>query len=183
MIFSFSVPSGGACFLFETSAPLYIKKNGHLFHKRTDSGKILVNIPDAGTYKSNFNPVGRQKLLKFDLPSLPPKEKDLNKDKNFFIELDENSANIAKTYAEIGKIVVNKKFTEQSIQVQFFILEHEKGHCYYFDEANADTYAFRQYLKAGYNKSQLLYCLDEILPSCAQKQIRIKTYTKNYLNP
>jgi hypothetical protein len=89
------------------------------------------------------------------------------------IAFDPNTPQIA--YNEVGKtIYLGKRFLALPYFIRPFVILHETGHNYYFEEADADLYAIKNYLDLGGNPSEILYALDEGLTDSGLKDERIK---------
>jgi len=152
------------------STPLFIHmNNGVEYHRRKESGRVVVNFPIPAVYSSNYKPVeiipihnyydGR---YSFDTAHVRIKQGNQTTPVAY-IDLQENC------------IYVCRGFHKLNYQFQQAILEHEKAHTVTLDEMEADNIALTNYLKRGFNQSQMIFCLKTHAPKCSDRY-------QNYLN-
>lgn len=160
-------------YIFETGGkPLFIYcDNGLLYHKRIDEKPIRVNFPVPGKYTTLSEKFTVAPIIKYKPLAVPEKEKNIVKPHKIILE--SGSPYLARTYVKKGITVVNDKFETLPYQYKVFILLHEKGHQFYFDESKCDSFAVSKYLNAGFNKSQLEFCAKEVLSANSQNKKRI----------
>jgi hypothetical protein len=136
--------------------------DGLVFYEKKNLGEgIYFNLP-KGEYitECKLNKIG---FINYSLPKLPPKQKQ-NKIGKFKINVSENP-NKASIYINSGKIIIDKNIVNKNKYVWVFILLHELGHYFYFNEHYCDLFASRIMLKNGYNPSQIASAIDEGLSS------------------
>lgn len=146
-------------------------KTGQIYHQRAENGLIAVNFPVVGSYISNADVVSTGELLKFKTMRIPTKEKDYSQPLKFEVR---NQKQLACIYATQGLICVSPEFQNLNYQFQQFIINHERGHLFYFSEPKCDLYATILYLKKGYNKSQIDLCLQNVLTDSSINKKRLQ---------
>ena len=122
----------------------------------------IVNFPIAGKYKSNYKPCGEMSIHKYYDPNYKSENVRIVK------------TNLEKPIAHIdifkNCIYTSRNFDKLNYQMQCAILEHEKAHKIALsDEQQADDIAAANFLKLGFNQTQMLYCLKLFAPNCADR--------------
>lgn len=136
--------------------------NGLCYHERNIDGKTIVNFPIIGKYKSNFKPVGEMLIHKYYDPNFKSQNVHLVK-----TNLDKPIAHID---IEKNCIYLGRHFDKLNYQMQIAILEHEKAHKISLnDEQQADDIAAANFLKLGFNQTQMLYSLKLFAPKCIDR--------------
>lgn len=160
------------------SFTIYDSKGGKYYYRYLPPGctSIKVNIPDTGIYRFNTDAELRRERLVINPAvnriKLPPRER--NRRKDFYIVHDPNEIKSpALIYTETGKIVTGSKFNSLTIPMKVFVLLHELGHFDYHTEKYCDLFAFVEAMKMGYNASNCMYCLTDILRSNPANDERI----------
>ena len=171
--------SGPQFVTFETNParPLLIyKKGGAVYHiQRSKNNFTGVKFPKSGVYSSKCKIIDvKENLPSSYLPDLPRKDRNYDPEK-FHIVYNPNLAQTpARIYYEIGRCEVGPSFYAYPIQWQKFILLHEKGHLFYSGEHEADLYAVKEFMKAGYNYSQAYYAMSQVLKNSTENISRIE---------
>lgn len=136
--------------------------NGLCYHERKTDGKTIVNFPISGKYKSNYKPCGEMSIHKYYDPNYKSENVQIVK------------TNLEKPIAHIdivkNCIYTSRNFDKLNYQMQCAILEHEKAHKIALsDEQQADDIAAANFLKLGFNQTQMLYCLKLFAPNCVDR--------------
>lgn len=152
------------------SSPLIIKmSNGIEYHARKEDGRVVVNFPITGSYYSNYEPketinIHNYYNANYSYDTTHVRIKQGNQITPVaYIDLHENC------------IYVCRGFHKLNYQFQQAILEHEKAHTITLNEMEADNIALTNYLKRGFNQSQMIFCLKTHAPKCNDRY-------QNYLN-
>lgn len=154
---------------------------GRLYYYRylpDNTHEIKINIPDVGLYYfDNDCQIDERSLQIIDSiydVKLPKQER--HREKDVTIKHDPNQTNSpAIIYTDLGLIVTGTKFLELSIPMRIFVLLHEKGHFKYATEQYCDLYAFKEFVKMGYNPSTAIYCLVDVLKQSPLKNERVQS--------
>jgi hypothetical protein len=147
---------------FCPSDVLIFTPDGLIFYeKKNQKEGVYFNLP-KGEYYTNckLNKIG---FINYELPKLPPKEKNKSIGK-FKINIAGNP-NKASIFINSGKIIIDNEIMNKNKYVWVFILLHELGHYFYYNEHSCDLFASRIMLKNGYNPSQIASAIDEGLSS------------------
>lgn len=149
-------------FEISSNKPLIIDFiNGKCYHERKENGKILVNFPITGSYKSNYKPVdGCQINDSFDSNFKPEKMKVIKG--NF-------QTPVAYMSREKKCIYVCNGFEKIPYQQQIAILLHETAHLTTDSETQADEIAHKNFLKLGFNESQFYFAIKNFAPKCTDR--------------
>jgi hypothetical protein len=149
-------------FEINNAKPLLIDFNsGKRYHERKETGKILVNFPIVGTYKSNYNPVDGCGINgTFDRDFKPEKMKVVKG--NF-------KTPVAYMSREKKCIYVCDGFEKIPYQQQIAILLHETAHITTDSENEADQIAHKNFLKLGFNESQFYFAIKNFASNCSER--------------
>lgn len=142
---------------------------------------IKFNLCHAGDYSMTsgiVEKIGAIEIQKFNY-KLPPHDRERMK----FFEFRKNptlTGSPARNFTKTGIIETGTKFPHYPFAVRLFILLHECGHFYYFDETNADAWAAKTFVDMGYNESTALYSLSNVLNfETKRNKDRIETMLSN----
>lgn len=152
------------------SNPLFIyMNNGVEYHKRKENGRVVVNFPITAIYKTNYKPIEIIPIHNFYDPKY---SFDTN-----YVRIKQGNQTNPVAYIDLQEncIYVCRGFHKINYQFQQAILEHEKAHTVTLDEMEADNIALTNYLKRGFNQSQMIFCLKTHAPRCSDRY-------QNYLN-
>ena len=144
---------------------IYELKRGQLFyfHSGNSNGEFYFNLPKGKYYTSN-----KIEVLKFpvsvNLPKLPAPEKINSLPKKVKVYFLENPHK-ASIITDLNEIKVDPKILKLSIPTIVFVMFHELGHYFYYDEKKCDLFAAVQMLKRGFNPSQCGIAIDNALSS------------------
>lgn len=149
---------------------------GHLYHLQIcESNLTKVKFPESNKYTSNCFATGSTPGIE------KPAKIEVDKQDRFFnprlfhvVFNSKLNGTQAQIYYEIGRCEVGPRFQTLPFQVQKFILEHEKAHCFYSDEFSCDKWALNSYLQQGYNATQAFIALDQYLSKAPENIQRIK---------
>lgn len=142
---------------FRTSESFEVYTENKLFYsdKFTDTlkrfGILVFNLP-KGIYSVQGN-ISRCEYQKPKLPRLPIRRYNENIDNYELVRGDVKSK--ATIDHDNKKVNIDNSLYNMNPYTFTLILLHEKGHCYYDSETNADLYAVTEMLREGYNPSQI----------------------------
>ena len=149
-------------FEINNAMPLLIDfSNGKRYHERKENGKILVNFPIKGSYKSNYKPVDGCKITDNFKSGFKPEKMKVIKG-NF-------KTPVAYMSREKKCIYVCDNFDKIPYQQQIAILLHETAHMATNSETQADEIAHKNYLKLGFNESQFYFAIKNFAPNCTDR--------------
>ena len=159
--------------------------NGELYHYRYLDGHtetVNVNVVQPGNYYFEGVVVERKPLnytgFNIDLPTA-----ERFRLKPIRVVYNRNLRDTpARIFTEIGLIEISPSFYRLTPQIRLFVLLHEYGHLFYKTEWKTDTFACKMFLQMGYNPSQALYALTEVLGWTPQNAERILIMFKNLKN-
>lgn len=144
--------------------PLFIKmSSGVEYHRRKEEGRVVVNFPLTGNYISNYKPAEIIPIHNYYNP------------KYYFdtahVQIRQGNQITPVAYIDLQEncIYVCRGFYKLNYQFQQAILEHEKAHTVTLDEMEADNIALTNYLKRGFNQSQMIFCLKTHAPKCQDR--------------
>ena len=154
----------------DISKPLFIKmSNGVEYHRRKENGRVVVNFPITGVYYANYKPVETIEIHNYYNPSYSFDTKHIQ------IKQGDQVEPVAYIDLQENCIYVCRGFHKLNYQFQQAILEHEKAHTITLNEMEADNIALTNYLKRGFNQSQMIFCLKTHAPKCTDRY-------QNYIN-
>lgn len=156
------------------STPLFIKmSNGVEYHRRKEDGRVVVNFPLVGRYSSNYKPTEIIEIHNYYNPSYSA---DTN-----HVKIRQGNQIEPVAYIDLQEncIYVCRGFHKLNYQFQQAILEHEKAHTITLNEMEADNIALTNYLKRGFNQSQMLFCLKSHAPKCTDRYQNYVTKLQN----
>lgn len=149
-------------FEIDNSKPLIIDFiSGVCYHERLETGKILVNFPITGSYKSNYKPVEGCEISKDFDPSFKPKK--------LKVLQGDFKTPVAYMSREKECIYVCKGFNKIPYQQQSAILLHENAHMKTDSETQADEIAHNDFKKLGFNESQFYFAIKNYAPNCTDR--------------
>lgn len=138
--------------------------------------KVFIKAYRNGIFKTLKLKIQRLKRYNSDFIKLPKYDHYKPSKKLMY-----DPATKQMAYNHLGNaIYIGQNFYHLPYFVRPFIIFHEQGHNYYWDEEPADLYAIKQMIDAGANPSDIIYALDEGLTESNLKQGRIKQ-AYNYL--
>ncbi len=112
--------------------------------------------------------------------NLPPKQKNKIIPKKiqelrFSIIRNPSKASIA---VDKHFVMIDPQMIKKTLPEILFILFHEFGHYYYFDEEKCDAYAKKQMLRLGYNPSQISAAINNTLSNkqCERKKLIFNSF-------
>jgi hypothetical protein len=123
----------------------------HLYHLQIcEKETTKVKFPDSNKFTSNCHIIGATAGIE------KPKIIEADKQDRFFnprlfhvVFNPKLLQSPAQIYYETGRCEVGPKFNTMPYQVQKFVLDHEKAHCFYSDEFSCDKWALNNYLQNG----------------------------------
>ncbi len=140
---------------FFCSGKITIYHNKKLFYKRDKATKF--NLP-VGVYE--YLCEGRIyniPFIKYPLPRLPRPQRNKGgiKPNEFKVHFSDNP-NKASIHLIEKWIKFDKNFFDaMNFAQKCFVIYHELGHRFYYDEKKCDTYAINKMLLKGFNPSQI----------------------------
>ena len=148
------------------STPLIIKmNNGVEYHSRKEDGRVVVNFPLIGNYSSNYKPIETIDIHNHFSPSYSADTSHVK------IRQGNQTEPVAYIDLQENCIYVCRGFHKLNYQFQQAILEHEKAHTMTLNEMEADNIALTNYLRRGFNQSQMLFCLKTHAPKCKDRYV------------
>jgi hypothetical protein len=154
--------------------PLFIKMNsGVEYHRRKENGRVVVNFPLVGEYFSNYKPIETIDIHNYYNPSYSFDTQH--------VRIKQGNQIVPVAYIDLQEncIYVCRGFNKLNYQFQQAILEHEKAHTVTLDEMEADNIALTNYLKRGFNQSQMIFCLKTHAPKCSDRYQNYLTKLQN----
>lgn len=125
---------------------------------------IKFNLCHPGSYSMTAGKV--EKIAPIEIQKFNYKLPAHDRERMKFFEFRKNptlTGSPARNFTKTGIIETGTKFPHYPFAVRLFILLHEIGHFYYFDETNADAWAAKTFIDMGYNESTALYSLSNVL--------------------
>jgi hypothetical protein len=168
-----------------------IQKDDQPYYFRHLDGKtsvINVNFPEHGTYTTDtpFHVIQRTSLELYDTSriKLPKPDRNYPIDN---IKVERNTrgdmgTTPARIFPKLQIIETSPEFWKYPAPIRFFILCHELGHMRYDSEVNADMFALKMYLNAGYNGSMAFYALSHVLKTSKANIVRLKKVFSHLMN-
>lgn len=157
-------------------------REGIIYYLKQGKQEYMFNLPAGEFYFSqpvqilNIGPPIEYRLKK----NLPRPEHEF-KNFRFSIKTEPGQKGLAKITFPEGIISVNEKFHKLPAPVQYWIVEHEKGHQFYATEEFADMYALKKYLSAGFNPSTIIQAFESgLLSETAENNKRMKVFFGNF---
>ncbi len=142
------------------------------YSNRVNKFKRHFNLP-KGTYTTENN-IKKAPIKKQHINKLPKKEAHRNNAKKFQLIFAPNPNKATVNFTK-KIIILDNKYKHGSFTNIVFILAHEFGHRYYTTEKYADLYAQNYMLKMGFNNSQIMEAIENILT------MESSDYRKNYI--
>lgn len=148
-----------------------------------------VNIPDRGKYRllnSDGKSIKIGDLIKTPVNfTVPPSKKDYS-GKPFFIRVNANliggtPARICVTTNPI-LIEISPTLKDLPIYAQKFIIYHEMGHRFHYNEEHTDLFAVKMMLERGYNQSSCMLALSKVLKKSDANIKRVMNVVGNILS-
>jgi hypothetical protein len=157
-----------------------------IFYKRKlTNGKLQVfevNFPFLPNSQNiaispkgaNVTIIPNPKILT-EIFNYPPQEQldSIAPTKVIYSEDDRYKHTPACTYPKLGIIIVNKYFKSLPHYKQLFIYLHELAHALYKTEHFCDTFACIEMLKKGYNYTQVIQAMTEVLTDSEVARFRV----------
>jgi hypothetical protein len=173
--------------IFETNParPLIIYARAGVYHlQRTSQAKqTAVKFPIKGLFCCAIKPlkvesgINIPNSLNMPLPDRPFDER------TFKVKFNPDlKGTPARIFYEIGLCEVGPAFYSFPLQWQKFILEHEKGHLHYSEEKNADRFALNRFMQSGFNYSQAVYSMEQVLHKSEENISRFNTLLNTIKN-
>jgi hypothetical protein len=163
---------------FKTNcASLTISFNsGQLYHVQAPAFPITkVKFPIGGEFTANCQIVGATPGIKKPKEILKPEQDRFYNSRLFHVVYNADLKDSpARIFYDTGRCEIGPSFKNYPYQYQKFILEHEKGHCFYSDEFNCDIFALNEFLQKGFNLSQAYGALKYVLQKSPQNIQRIE---------
>lgn len=155
---------------------IHFAGSGQLYHLQIcEKQTTKVKFPEADKFTSNCPAIGATSGIEKPKNIEPDKQDRYFNPRLFHIVFNPKlNGSPAQIYYEIGRCEVGPKFQTLPYQVQKFILEHEKAHCFYSNEFSCDKWALNSYLQQGFNATQAFIALDQYLSKAPENIKRIK---------
>ena len=167
---------------FKSSAPVIsVICGGTTFYyfENPQEKEVFFNLPANGQeYIILDDEVEKLKRpINYICPPLPKREKNITIPLRFNVSVGPNphKASVEKL-GDDTNVLIDESFIDNPCEL-VFILFHEYGHHYYFEEWKCDVFAAKNMLERGYNPSQCYYssalCLSDRKP---ERKVKLYKY-------
>jgi hypothetical protein len=182
--FYISEPST-AIFKTDPARPLIIYAKAGVYHVQrvNNASETKVKFPVKGLFCCAIKPLKIEKgINKPNRLDMPMPDRPYNEE-SFKVKFNPDlKGTPARIFYELGLCEVGPAFYSFPLQWQKFILEHEKGHLHYSEEKNADRFALNRFMQSGFNYSQAVYSLENVLHRSEENISRFNTLLNTIKN-